>query len=1130
MIEVVDVLGISDDPLATQSICKGGEASELTVSYSGGTGNVVYQWYETDQDSSSGGTAIVGATSSFYAPGVFETSGTYYYYVEVSASGSGCGSATSAVSQVVVVEDPTIDLAALPFQSLCQNASATSLEISVKDGLGVASYQWYENDQDSSSGGTAILGATSASYTPPTDEVGTHYYYCEVSQDVSGCFVASSVSIVEVVLSPSFSTHPVSETVCLGGSFAALEVSYENGTGVASYQWYENDQDSSFGGTAIVGATSSSYTPSSGVVGSKYYYVGIAFDSGGCSEIFSNPALMRVNDTPIVNDGAVTVYSESSFNYLPDVANGDSVPPGTKYTWSSPVVNPSLSISGAFEQLTPVALISQTLVNETNNVATVAYTVTPQTTSCEGNSFQLVVTVNPSIKVVETISPNTCYQSDDASIQVSISGGIPFSTGDPYQIDWSGPLAYSSSGLTTISGLSAGAYVLEIEDAMGHFYTRTYTVSEPEVLAFESTSLDSISCFGANDGSISVNVNGGAVPYQFAWTKDGVFYSGTKDVENIGPGSYELSVTDANNCGPITRSFELLEPSPLALTLMDKTDVLCFGAFTGNIDVSASGGRGDYQYSWTGPDGFTSNLPNLADLKAGDYTLTLTDDSGCSLTQTYTIVENNEIDIDYTSTSISCYGADDASITITDITGGLAPHNIEWSNFGTGTFQDNLAPGTYTITITDALNCSKDFLITIVQAPDFYIEPVVEQISCSGANDGSIALNLVGGLDPVTVNWNDDPSAGVDRNNLSPGTYTVSITNGNPCVINRSFTIFDIPSLQMSASVTDALLCDDANSGSIDLNIQGGTPPYDFSWSNGAVSQNLTNLPPATYYLTVRDQNGCEISDSWTVNRFDPLELSVNTETVFDCVTKQVDQTFEAVGNHGVPPYVFSWSRGTVSGVNNNRMMTDQNGLISLNITDSLGCQETYSFNVDIPEIGVAGFEMSATGYSTYGYYSVLDPIQFENKATGDFISISWNFGDGVFSNEENPRHAYTAEGTYEIVQTVAYPFGCEESHRISIEVTKGYTLMMPNAFTPNADGINDFYVPKSIGFSSIQLDVYDSWGGLIYTESGGSSVLGWDGKVQGEPTENGSYYYKFYGKTFYGKEITKEGVFTYLK
>ncbi len=210
-------------------------------------------------------------------------------------------------------------------------------------------------------------------------------------------------------------------------------------------------------------------------------------------------------------------------------------------------------------------------------------------------------------------------------------------------------------------------------------------------------------------------------------------------------------------------------------------------------------------------------------------------------------------------------------------------------------------------------------------------------------------------------------------------------------------------------------------------------------------------------------------------------------------------------------------------------MNTSQDGLVILDVIDNLGCTSSFSYNVEIPVLGDANFNSNSTGFSTYGFYSIEDPIQFTNTSSGDYISMSWDFGDGSFSSEENPTHTYLATGSYTVTQTVTYPFGCVYTKSITLIIKKGYELIMPNAFTPNNDGINDVFNPSFIALNNMKLDVYDTWGSLVYSEVG-ENIKGWNGKIKDTEAENGNYYYKFSGDTFYGKTITSEGAFVLIK
>lgn len=1129
-IEIAEIAQIDEQPNVTQSICVGGEAQELSVELSGGAGTANYQWFENTNNSNTGGTVISGATQATYTPPLFTNTGTFYYYVEISYSSSGCSGLVSAVSEIEVVADPIIDVQPVGYQNLCQNTIPEDLIVSISGGIGAISYQWYQNTINNNTMGTAISGATSETFTPPVSDVGTLYYYCVISQDTSGCEVISAISEVEVSAGAQFTSQPASDELCLGESTSDLMVEYSNGTGTPEYQWFQNSVDDTTTGVPISGANSASFSPNVSEVGVMYYYVIITFNSGGCSQIISNTAEITISETPNISDSSILICSGNSFEYAPDSASGDIVPLNTLYTWSTPLISPIGSINGASEQATPIESISQFLENTTINPSTVTYTVTPISGDCVGEDFEVVVVVNPSISVNNSILNNLCYQSNTASIEIEIVGGVPFGIGNPYTITWTGPNGFSSSD-EDIFNLEAGVYTLEVEDNGGCPYMETFIISEPEDLSFSNVDFDpeTISCYGANNGSIGVEVEGGTLPYNYSWTLNGLPFSNEEDLSNLGPGTYSVSVSDANNCGPITQNFELVEPPLLEVTLDLKTDVLCYGDATGNIFVNVIGGRLDYAFSWTGPNGFTSSDQNLNSLFAGTYNLTVTDSSGCTDTLEVEIVENEEIDIDITVTEIKCYGDNDASIIINNISGGVPPYDVSWSNFGSGNSQFNLSAGTYIITITDAENCEREFSIVVDEAPIFLIDPVVTQMSCSGENDASINLNFVGGIDPVTLVWDDDPTAGTERNNLAPGTYSVTITDGTPCVLQDSFTIFDILPLELSANVTDALDCEDTNSGALNLLIQGGTPPFNVVWSNGATTEDLENIPPNNYVAQVTDANGCVIEGSWTVNRFDPLVLDVDTRTDVNCETHTLSQSFVAMASGGVPPYQFNWSSGSVSGSNNQFMSTEENGMVVLEVTDSQFCTASYSVNVDTPVLGDPDFTISSLGLVNYGIFAIQDPITFTNTATGDYLSVLWDFGDGSFSAEENPVHTFVSTGNYVVTQTVTYPYGCVYQQIVTLIIEEGYKLIMPDAFTPNNDGLNDFFGPVYIGLNSLEINIYDTWGSLIYSESG-DNIRGWDGKVKEEEAENGNYYYTFTAKTFYGDIIKKQGAFVFIK
>ncbi|OYX84977.1 MAG: hypothetical protein B7Y83_06360 [Flavobacteriales bacterium 32-34-25] len=858
---------------------------------------------------------------------------------------------------------------------------------------------------------------------------------------------------------------------------------------------------------------------------------------------FSVPRSFSVNTvlSPMISNKTDKICSGSSFTTTPRSGGGDNVPAGTTYTWSTPTVSPPGAISGASAQSSPRTSISQTLTNNTSNRATVTYTVSPTAGSCPGPNFTVTITVDPLINSNPVIRNTTCFGANDGAINLTVRGGIPFTTGDPYQFSWTGPSGFTSTD-EDISNIVAGTYNLTITDNGNCPFSTSYVVNQPGKFIFTGSKTD-ISCHNMNDGQINLNVSGGTAPYTYVWTKDGNPYSAsTKDIRNLAEGVYHVTITEVNNCDVLEDTYTIVNPPLLDVTLARQQDILCYGYATGEIDVNVAGGRAvetspgvfNYSYFWTGPNGFTSTAKNLRNVPAGTYRLRVTDNSRCTDDLVVVLTQNSEIKLTYTKTEIACYNDANASITITNITGGVPfatgePYIIKWSNLGTGRVQNNLSAGTYIITVEDALGCPKVFPVIIDNVPEFSITPDVKQISCFGAKDGHIRLNLVGGVAPIQLVWSDNSTAGVERNNLPPGRYSVVITDKKLCKIEQSFIINEPLPIELRADVSNPLSCDNANTGAINLIVTGGTPPFTYAWSNGARTEDLINLPPDNYIITVTDANGCKATDSWKITRFEQLTPTVETITDFDCDTKYVKQTFVGRVKGGIPPYTLSWSDGVVSGSNNQIMNTNNNGLIVFSVEDSFGCKEDVTFNVNTPVIGNPNFSYASYGHDVYNLYSIFDPILFTNLATGDFTNISWDFGDGNFSDEENPAHIYTRVGTYAVKQIVTYPFGCQYVYNTTIKVEKGYSVEMPTAFTPNNDGTNDSFAPVFLGFIEVTLQVYDTWGSMIYSETG-ETIKGWNGKVKELDAENGNYYFKMMGKTFYNHTITQEGALTLIK
>ena len=418
---VVAVVIVADPAISQQPTaitqCIGGNA-QLSVTATGGTPGLTYQWYSNTNNANTGGSSILNATSSTYTP-PSTSAGTIYYYCVVSASGNGCNPVTSDVVAVTILADPSISSQPIGFTECIDGTR--SLSVTATGGTPSLTYQWYSNNSNSTSGSTLIGSATNATYTPPSSSAGTKYYYCVVSASGNGCTsVTSSIVLVTVVADPTITVQPTAITQCIGGT-SALSVTATGGTPSLTYQWFSNVSNSNSGGSVVTGATSSTYTPSSLVAGTVYYYCVVSASGDGCASATSNAVAVIVQTTPT----AGTIGSDQTICYNGDPAAFTSTSDGTgdgsiTYIWQSSLNNSSWSpISNATSATydPPSGLIATTYYRR----ITVS---TLNTVTCQSVASNVVIVIVQSVPTAGTIaaSQTICNGGNPAAFTSSLDG------------------------------------------------------------------------------------------------------------------------------------------------------------------------------------------------------------------------------------------------------------------------------------------------------------------------------------------------------------------------------------------------------------------------------------------------------------------------------------------------------------------------------------------------------------------------------------------------------------------------------------------------------------------------------------------------------------------------------------
>ncbi len=604
----------------------------------------------------------------------------------------------------------------------------------------------------------------------------------------------------------------------------------------------------------------------------------------------------------------------------------------------------------------------------------------------------------------DSINHVSCNGDTNGAIYISVNGGTP-----GYSFSWTGPGTFTSTN-QDITNLSAGDYNLVVKDANG--CTKDYgpvTITEPLVLTSVTDSINHISCFGADNGSIYISANGGTMPYSYSWTGPNLYTSTNEDITDLEPGDYSLVVTDAKGCsntlGPVT----ITEPELLVAALDSVKHIRCNGMNDGAIYISVTGGTSPYSYAWTDTGSFTSTDQNITDLFAGEYSLMVTDTHGCTdslLAISVTEPAPISASIDTTSkTHLSCNGDTDGNIDIT-VTGGIQPYTYSWTGPNGFTSSDKnisgLEAGDFNLTITDSNLCVQVYtpLTTITEPPELQMSLEKSDIQCSGENNGSIIVHASGGTSPYEYSrtgslWQTDSIF----SGLPPGGYLIFVRDTNLCQTYDTVLIIEPPALtiQSEIKVDSGIICFGDNKGIIEINAVGGTPPLEYSIDSGytfSSTNRFTDLPAGEYQTVVKDTNGCLVYGNLNViTQPKPLKITYySQDDIISCFGATEGRiVIQAEGGKGQKQYILDSTRTSSFGIFDN--VTGGPHLIQ--ILDEKGCiKDTNVVLNQPPEIIFDSISIT----SVTGCYGDSNGALFVSSSGGTG-SLQYSFEGGAFQD-----------------------------------------------------------------------------------------------------------------------------------
>jgi len=548
------------------------------------------------------------------------------------------------------------------------------------------------------------------------------------------------------------------------------------------------------------------------------------------------------------------------------------------------------------------------------------------------------------LTVTHTQTDVLCYGGNTGAIDVTYQAISPAL---PYTYIW-------TNGATTqdITGLAAGPYEVQILDANSCNLFTGATILEPEqALNISYTKTDKLCNSGVDNGAIDVLIQGGTAPYIKNWSNGAT----TEDISGLAAGTYTLNVTDAKGCVE-TVSVTIDEPIALGQTAAI-TDVRCKGNSDGAISVDVFGGVLPYSYLWSS----AQTDEDLSGILAGNYSLTVTDGNGCTNSAPY-IVNEPLLDLTLSATTVDvlCKGDLTGSIDVTT-NGGTPGYTYVWINSQGVVLPyqsediSNIGASDYTVQATDTKGCTAQLSRTITEPLDvLQSSPVLQHIDCFGDATGEVDPVISGGTLNYSYAWSNGTSAPI-LSNSTAGTYSLTVTDGNGCTANYSYTLTQpLAGLSLTLSKTD-VLCFGESTGAVSSEVDGGTPGYTYLWNNGSVDQNIQSVIAGTYDLTVTDGKGCTINDNSTVIQpLAPLNIT-SVVTDVDCYGSNTG-SIDVTTTGGTTPYYFAWSNsGTIVMVDTtedvSNLLIDDYEII---VTDAHGCIENLISTINQPAAPIA--------------------------------------------------------------------------------------------------------------------------------------------------------------------------------
>ncbi|MFN5182940.1 MAG: gliding motility-associated C-terminal domain-containing protein, partial [Bacteroidota bacterium] len=987
------------------------------------------------------------------------------YTLTVTDPSNGCTN-TSTVS--VGSNTTTPNLSVSPSQTL--TCSVSNVTISGSSTTSGVTYQW-------NPGGTT---PTSASTNVST----TGNYSLTVTDPSNGCTTQTVVTVGSNTTAPDVSAGNDQLLTC---SQTNATLSGNSTTSAATFSWEGPNAGTPAGATPTNASTQ--------VTSTGTYTLTVTDPANGCTStdiVIVNPDA----NLPDVSGGSNQIIN---CNNTTAVISGISNTPGVTYQWTG-------SNGGG---TTP-----------SNNSTTVNYsgtftlTVTNPANGCSANTTINVTldTLSPSITITNPSIINC--SNTQIILNATTNSSSPI-------INWNGPSIVSGGNSATPVVSSGGTYSISITDnSNGCSSSASVSVSEDFTIPNVNAGADqTLTCTVSSVNLYGASTIPGAI---FNWTGPGILSGSTNDTALVDViGVYTLTVTDpANGCSSSSTVNVNPDASLPNISVGPNQSITCL---VSAVNISGNSTNANAVFSWSGPAGFTSSSANTSVTSPGTYTLTVTDAmNNCSNSAVVSVNDSTQAPganagSDVSLTCSSTFAPLSASSGVSGVT-------YLWNgpNGFTSLSQNTIVStiGDYTVTVTNSnTGCSSQDTVSVLSGagiPNISVSnsPTINCVNTTVTISGTSTTN------GVIFSW-AGPN-GFSSFNSSPsvsdsGTFVLTVTDpSNGCSSTATVVVIEnttTPNASSSAS-SNTITCTINSSTLTGASTTNGAL---LVWSYGTTpltGNPVTVIEGGSYLLTATDpSNGCQSTSSIIIS-VDTANPIITLNSLVDTINC-INPLTSISANSSTSGLTYNWSgpNGFSSSQQNSGTITDPGSYSIVAVNPANGCSVTASQNIYLGTNPSVSFSANPTS----GVAPL--PVNFTNNSDPGFTSYQWSFGDNNSSISEDASNTYTSTGTF-TVQLIGYTpnNNCNDTASIVINVYPEAEILIPNVFSPNGDGTNEFFFISSTGLKDLHVDIYDRWGLKV------GEINGINGYWDGTNSSEGTYFFILEATGFDNSKIEKQG------